>query len=313
VQLVNEKHLARLKLINLKVRQKVKVSDEDLKAEYARFSRLESAEYELMARHILVQLLPQATEAQIGEISTIKITSTVTLEIVTKDSEGSKKMVITLDAGEDFTQEVLLAAGGIVRKAKVTCDRSFRSKSVEGGTGESWTSTLQGMNLIVTHGDSPRVEVDGGGELPVGGDAVGAWNAYTRLLPKAAQKPGDSWKVDVGAVAPALWADFENAGGDLTVKLDRVEQNHATLTLSGTIKGNTREGFEGTLELASTSLLFDLVKGRPVSFTLGGTLSLLRKIKEVRPKPGSLTEEVEVVHGEIAVKSTRMNVTVKFE
>lgn len=60
-----KKHLARLKLINLKVRQKVKVSDEDLKAEYARHSRIESAEYELKARHILVQLPPKPTEEQV--------------------------------------------------------------------------------------------------------------------------------------------------------------------------------------------------------------------------------------------------------
>lgn len=60
-----KKHLARLKLINLKVRQKVKVSEEDLKAEYAKVSRLESTEVELKARHILVQLPPKATEAQI--------------------------------------------------------------------------------------------------------------------------------------------------------------------------------------------------------------------------------------------------------
>lgn len=60
-----KKHLARLKLINLKVRQKVKVSDEDLKAEYARHSRVESAEYELKARHILVQLSPKPTEEQV--------------------------------------------------------------------------------------------------------------------------------------------------------------------------------------------------------------------------------------------------------
>lgn len=60
-----KKHLARLKLINLKVRQKVKVSEEDLKAEYAKVSRLESTEVELKARHMLVQLPPKATEAQI--------------------------------------------------------------------------------------------------------------------------------------------------------------------------------------------------------------------------------------------------------
>jgi len=60
-----KKHLARLKLINLKVRQKVKVSDEDLKAEYARAARLETAEVELKARHILVQLPAKPTDAQV--------------------------------------------------------------------------------------------------------------------------------------------------------------------------------------------------------------------------------------------------------
>ena len=69
-----KKHLARLKLINLKVRQKVKVSDEDLKAEYARVSRLESAEVELKARHLLVQLTPNATPAQV-EAARVKATA----------------------------------------------------------------------------------------------------------------------------------------------------------------------------------------------------------------------------------------------
>src|SRR4051812_13010234 len=37
-----KKHLARLKLVNLKVRSKVKVSEEDLKAEFQRSAKLES-------------------------------------------------------------------------------------------------------------------------------------------------------------------------------------------------------------------------------------------------------------------------------
>jgi peptidyl-prolyl cis-trans isomerase SurA len=61
------KHLARLKLVNLKVRSKVKISDEDLKAEYARWSHDESNEFEVHARHILVQLNPKATPEQIEQ------------------------------------------------------------------------------------------------------------------------------------------------------------------------------------------------------------------------------------------------------
>src|SRR5438132_750039 len=37
-----KKHLARLKLINLKVRQKIKVSDEDVKAECAKLNKMDS-------------------------------------------------------------------------------------------------------------------------------------------------------------------------------------------------------------------------------------------------------------------------------
>ncbi len=65
------KHLARLKLVNLKVRSKVKISDEDMKAEYARWSHDEAAEFEVHARHILVQLQPKATTEQV-ELARLK-------------------------------------------------------------------------------------------------------------------------------------------------------------------------------------------------------------------------------------------------
>jgi peptidyl-prolyl cis-trans isomerase SurA len=60
-----KKHLARLKLINLKVRSKVKVSDEDVKAEYSKIAKLESEDAEVHARHLLVQVAPKATADQV--------------------------------------------------------------------------------------------------------------------------------------------------------------------------------------------------------------------------------------------------------
>jgi peptidyl-prolyl cis-trans isomerase SurA len=54
------RHLARMKLINLKVRSKVKIADEDLKAEYAKWARQEEADPEVHARHIVVQVPPNA-------------------------------------------------------------------------------------------------------------------------------------------------------------------------------------------------------------------------------------------------------------
>ncbi len=62
-----KKQLAKLKIINLKVRSKVKVSDEDVKAEYARYARAEESEAEVHARHILVQVPAKAPEAQVEE------------------------------------------------------------------------------------------------------------------------------------------------------------------------------------------------------------------------------------------------------
>ena len=60
-----KKHLSRLKLVNLKVRSKVKITDEDLKAEYAKMSRDESEDVEVHARHILIQLTPKSTPAEV--------------------------------------------------------------------------------------------------------------------------------------------------------------------------------------------------------------------------------------------------------
>jgi len=59
------KHLSRLKLVNLKVRSKVKVSDEDLRAEYQKMVREQEADPEVHARHILVQLPVKATDDQV--------------------------------------------------------------------------------------------------------------------------------------------------------------------------------------------------------------------------------------------------------
>ncbi len=61
------KHLAQMKLLDAKVRSKVKLSDQDLRAEYARWSRLESEDVELHARHILIQLPANASPEQVAK------------------------------------------------------------------------------------------------------------------------------------------------------------------------------------------------------------------------------------------------------
>ncbi len=60
------KDLAAMKLIGLKVRSKTKVSDEDVKAEYARRAKLDSADVEVRARHIVIQV-PKGSDAAAEE------------------------------------------------------------------------------------------------------------------------------------------------------------------------------------------------------------------------------------------------------
>lgn len=57
--------LGKRKLINLKVRPNVKVSDADLRAAYQQLSKIEGAEFEVKARHILVQVAPDASPAEV--------------------------------------------------------------------------------------------------------------------------------------------------------------------------------------------------------------------------------------------------------
>ncbi len=62
-----KKHLRRLKLVNLKVRSRVKVAEKDLRAEYERWARMEQQDPEVRARHILVRLEKDATAEQVEQ------------------------------------------------------------------------------------------------------------------------------------------------------------------------------------------------------------------------------------------------------
>ncbi|QRK11999.1 peptidylprolyl isomerase [Archangium violaceum] len=57
--------MSRMKLVQLKVTPKVKVSEEDLKAAYTQYSKMESGDAEVHARHILVQVDAKATPEQV--------------------------------------------------------------------------------------------------------------------------------------------------------------------------------------------------------------------------------------------------------
>jgi peptidyl-prolyl cis-trans isomerase SurA len=92
-----KKHMAKLKLIQLKVRGKVKVAEEDVKAEYAKESRDEALDAEVHVRQLLVQLPAQPTPQQV-EAARVKAVALAAeartpgvdfIELAKKKSEGS--------------------------------------------------------------------------------------------------------------------------------------------------------------------------------------------------------------------------------
>jgi len=61
------KDLASMKLIGMKVRSKIKVSDEDIKAEYQRQIKVREAAFEVHARHIVIQVAKDASPGAVEE------------------------------------------------------------------------------------------------------------------------------------------------------------------------------------------------------------------------------------------------------
>ncbi|MCP3136393.1 peptidylprolyl isomerase [Pyxidicoccus xibeiensis] len=59
------KRILRERLLRLKIGPKVKITEEDLKAAYAQYARLESQDSEVHARHILVSVDPKAPQEQV--------------------------------------------------------------------------------------------------------------------------------------------------------------------------------------------------------------------------------------------------------
>jgi peptidyl-prolyl cis-trans isomerase SurA len=60
-----KKQLAKVKLLQIKVKSKVKVSDEDVRAAYAQLAKADSQDHEIHARHIIVLCKPDAPAAEV--------------------------------------------------------------------------------------------------------------------------------------------------------------------------------------------------------------------------------------------------------
>jgi peptidyl-prolyl cis-trans isomerase SurA len=92
------KDLAAMKLIGMKVRSKIKVSEEDIKAEYARMSRELETEFEVRARHIVIQV-PKGADEKVEQQARERAADLTRrarggedfVELAKKHSEGSSR------------------------------------------------------------------------------------------------------------------------------------------------------------------------------------------------------------------------------
>jgi peptidyl-prolyl cis-trans isomerase SurA len=82
-----KRDLAAMKLIGQKVRSKIKVSDEDVKAEYARAAKADESDPEVHARHIVIQVGKDASK-----------------EVEHETFERALKLAQRARAGEDFAE-----------------------------------------------------------------------------------------------------------------------------------------------------------------------------------------------------------------
>jgi peptidyl-prolyl cis-trans isomerase SurA len=82
-----KKDLGAMKLIGQKVRAKIKVTDEDVKAEYARSTKADEADAEVHARHIVIQVAKDASK-----------------EVEHDAFERANKLAVRARAGEDFAE-----------------------------------------------------------------------------------------------------------------------------------------------------------------------------------------------------------------
>lgn len=58
-------HMARMRLLQMKVRSQMKITEEDLRAEYAKYAKESAKDVELKARHILITVGPHVTDAAV--------------------------------------------------------------------------------------------------------------------------------------------------------------------------------------------------------------------------------------------------------
>ncbi|MHC4607523.1 MAG: hypothetical protein ACYTAF_11440 [Planctomycetota bacterium] len=251
-----------------------------------------------------------------GQETNVTVKSEVALDITMKDSQGTKSQEIVLRSQDEFVQKVEKVAADRAAEMLVRCTKSTRQVGVQGEP-----SAINGRSFVVRRSArASTVEAEGGGTVPLDAQSLGGWEDSADLLPGSMVAAGSQWKVDAADVTGMISVvDAGRPKGEISVTLDSLKDNIATLSFSGAFEGVTADGFEAKVTVEKGVLILDTNKAAPVSLSFSGGFELLRKVMKKRRIPRIMEDGTEAVVqveeevGSVLIKSRSMTVSVTFE
>jgi hypothetical protein len=267
---------------------------------------------------MLIALL-LSLQAAVGQSTTVTVESSLDLDVLVRDGLGENRRVLSLVRREKFSQEVLEIAEGRAKSVRIKVLGSTLQRSGTDLPIEEKPTALVGQTFTAAKsGDGWMARDKTGGAPPIEAVHLGAWNEASRLFPKeGAPKAGDAWKADGRDFLPLLYPmGLGEAAGQLDVTCEAADANKITVAFAGKVQGRPRDESvtKQVVEISGGKLVWDVAKARPESLVLSGAVEALLDQSEVYRKPGAgENEEERRKVGEILVKSTRLEVSFKFE
>lgn len=260
-----------------------------------------------------------ALQAAVGQSTTVTVESSIDMDILVRDGLGENRRVLSLVRKEKFAQEVAELSDGQPRSLKLKVLSSTLQRSGTDIPIEVRPTQLSGKAFLsVRTGDGWSARDTAGGAPPIEALHLGAWNDVSRLLPKDAPQAGASWQVDGRDFLSVFYPmGLAEAVGKLECSCEAVEGGKATIAFKGQIQGRAKDEAvtKLVLDVKAGRLVYDVAKGRPVSFNLSASIESVNDQVEVFRKPGTTgaNEEERRKVGEILAKSARLDVVMSFE
>jgi hypothetical protein len=259
-------------------------------------------------------LLAQAVTP--GEKSGVTIESTLELDIVVRDGNGETTRLLNLTKKEKYAQESIDA-----RSLRIKCISSTTQKSGTDTPLEEKSTAMAGQTFVASRSDAGWTVRGSDDALPVEAQGLGAWNDVSRLLPaQGSLSTGAKWTVEAKDLLPLFYpAALREGSGKMECSCESASGGKASIIFKGMLSGKGRVESTSLVALTVTTgrLTWDMVKGRPVSLTISGSIQTVTDMIDMVRKPGTGenigNEEERRKVGEVNVKSRKLETVIKFE